>query len=1153
MYFTLQRIIFLVALFSFSCLFVNAQTNSYQKITAKIDSLADAGLPQSALKEVENLDKEARRNNNPAQQIRAAIYRITFISYLKEDALESVIERLKQDIARAEFPAKPVFQSVLAETYWKYYQQNRWNFNHRSTIEKRDTSFRNWDLRTLAREATALYKRSLENESRLRETRVDVLEGILVGDSTSRYLRPTLFDLLAHRSLEFFLTEDWRLPKPVPTFSFNDPGFFADSRTFPNLKFPGLDTNSVVFNAVEVLQRITRFHYDKNNVEALIDITLQRLQFFHKLSDRPDRDTLYLKALTKLAGDTKEYPIQSEVYVNIGRFFWERQSLTEAHKYFQIAKQKYPASFGAKNGEQAIKSITKKELEVECETQVAPGKAILTSVKYRNIKGISCTVYKLSAGEVDKFSQMQEGTSDYTREARKKAREALSYLESFLFTYRDKIPLPVATDYKAHRVENFIDTLQAGYYVAVYKDLELTDSSCIKFTRFQVTNLSALSRWRDGKLEVAALNRETGEPISGAEAEIWEQKPYTTFWSPKTKVAASRTDGAGRARFELRKNINPIVVTRYKGDAYENRFYANFDNNEPATEERTVLFTDRNIYRPGQTIYFKGIEVLVAKNNSSIIARKDVAVELKDGNDKTLRKETLKTNDFGSFNGAFTIPQNILNGSISIKTAFGSVSLRVEEYKKPTYEIVFLPIKELYRLGDSLKVAGVVKTFAGYGISNARVAVWVNRSVSSFKQSDDNSRFTAYRNEVFRDTIKTGSKGEFSVVFKATDTHPDEKELFHNYRISASATEPSGETRSGATGLSVARSRIRLIIDLPETHIYTDSSQLNIRVANHALVNQKAKINIQIFSLDNGGKVYKSRLWEKPDKFLMGKKEFESYFNSYTYKDEDDFKTWKAEKISEFEINQQSEEPKTKDFNFLDSLPSGVYKLAFFAHGEQGDTVSQVRYVTQISSKITGSPTIANLIIPIKIAGKESESAEFLLGTGGECFALMEIYSGKELRSSERIKIREGMERRKVSISLGDNLTVKFLLVYDNRVYQNSFPITRISEKYPLNVKLVTFRDKLQPGDKEQWKLQIKGEAGEKKVAEVLAGMYDASLDVFSGDHIWNTIPASNFVAAPYYWSDGGFGNSVWALTFFDKSGYFPLLERNYEKLNLFG
>ena len=176
MFFTLQRSIFLVVVFSFSCLFTNAQTNSYQKIAAKVDSLANAGLPQSALKEVEILDREARRNNNPAQQIRAAIYRITFISYIREDAIESVIERLKADIVQAEFPVKPVLQSVLAQTYFKYYQQNRWKFSQRSTLENRDTSFKNWDLSALVREATALYKHSMDNESRLRETKVDVLE-----------------------------------------------------------------------------------------------------------------------------------------------------------------------------------------------------------------------------------------------------------------------------------------------------------------------------------------------------------------------------------------------------------------------------------------------------------------------------------------------------------------------------------------------------------------------------------------------------------------------------------------------------------------------------------------------------------------------------------------------------------------------------------------------------------------------------------------------------------------------------------------------------------------------------------------------------------------------------------------------------------------
>ncbi|HMG09324.1 MAG TPA: hypothetical protein VK609_12480, partial [Mucilaginibacter sp.] len=125
------------------CLFliiqpVSAQ-NKYQDIDNRIDSLANLGLPKSALKEVDKLDALAHENSNTPQQIRAAIYRMTFQSYLEENALVAIISRLKTAIDQSQFPVKPVLQSLLAETYWKYYQQHRYQFIQRSRLEKPDS------------------------------------------------------------------------------------------------------------------------------------------------------------------------------------------------------------------------------------------------------------------------------------------------------------------------------------------------------------------------------------------------------------------------------------------------------------------------------------------------------------------------------------------------------------------------------------------------------------------------------------------------------------------------------------------------------------------------------------------------------------------------------------------------------------------------------------------------------------------------------------------------------------------------------------------------------------------------------------------------------------------------------------------------------
>jgi hypothetical protein len=238
---------------------VNAQ-DKYNEIKTRIDSLANIGLPKSALKEVDKLDALARAEKNAPQQIRAVIYRMTFQSYLEEDALVAVISRLEADIAEAKFPVQPVLQSLLAETYWKYYQENRYKFSRRSRLLQADTDFTKWDLQTIITETGRLYGRSLADVKREQDTPISVLNGVLEGDTSTRYLRPTLYDLLVQRAFDFYLSDEAAINKPRLPFTLNDPHFFSDSRTFAGLDIKTTDTASTLYKGIKYLQQATLFH-----------------------------------------------------------------------------------------------------------------------------------------------------------------------------------------------------------------------------------------------------------------------------------------------------------------------------------------------------------------------------------------------------------------------------------------------------------------------------------------------------------------------------------------------------------------------------------------------------------------------------------------------------------------------------------------------------------------------------------------------------------------------------------------------------------------------------------------------------------------------------------------------------------------------------
>ena len=220
------------------------KAQNYQTLNHRIDSLIEIGLPKSALNEVDKLDQLARREKNVPMQIKAVIYRMTFQSYIEENAQVAIINRLRLDIEKTSFPVKPVLQSMLADMFNQYYRQNRYQFSQRSRLEKPSADFTQWDLVTLINETCNLFIASLRDAKREQATPVDILDGILIGDKGTHHLVPTLDDFLFHRALLDLWTDEPSLIKPRLAFSINDPLLFSDSRTFANLSIPTSDTSS---------------------------------------------------------------------------------------------------------------------------------------------------------------------------------------------------------------------------------------------------------------------------------------------------------------------------------------------------------------------------------------------------------------------------------------------------------------------------------------------------------------------------------------------------------------------------------------------------------------------------------------------------------------------------------------------------------------------------------------------------------------------------------------------------------------------------------------------------------------------------------------------------------------------------------------------
>jgi hypothetical protein len=1145
------------------CFTISNAQNKYTRLSLRIDSLANIGLPKSALKEVDKLDALARADNNAAQQVRAVIYRMTFQSYLEEDALVAIITRLKTDIDKADFPVKPVLQSLLAQMYWEYYKENRYRFGQRSKMDKQDVDFRNWDIQTIINETSRMYALSLQDAEKEQNTSVSVLDGVLEGDKETRYLRPTLYDLLVHRAFDFYLSDEAAINKPRLPFTLNEPRFFSDSRAFANLDIKTTDTASTLYKGMKYLQQATLFHLEKNNREALADIEIKRLGVLFAQSSITGKDSLYIKALRQVADNNSASSISAEALVLIGTYYKDQDSLVTAHHYLKKAVTQYPKSHGGKTAAGLLTEIEDKSLSATVEHVNVPGKPLLGLVSYNNISEAKIAVYALTTAQLKQLAGKKRDWDKVTdvspdNDVLKQLRQMQPLQEQQLF-------LPGTKDYRKHSAEFKIDALPVGDYIVLITDPNATKVPNAAITGFKITQLAYTSRTNpNGKTEVQVVDRDNGAPLGGVKITL----SHTVFIKnkeAKTIVVTGLAGADGKYAFAVPKNQQYYMALSYKNDTYSdeqsgfNTPYVESDNSSVA-QVNTIFFTDRQLYRPGQTIYFKGLAISTTDGKSTIMPGENEVVTLRDMNDKVIGEMGLTTNEFGSVQGSFIIPQNVAAGNVSIGTLKGRVNLSVEEYKRPTFHVTFLPVTATYRFGDSVKVKGKVMAFSGYGISNAKVAYHINlRPVAVFNEGfsrrNVGSVWTAAQ-EVKTDTITTNDRGEFEVSYKAD---ADTAKIYTgniNYSITADVTDASGETQTAATSVVISKYPFDITVTIPQKLAVDDNAIIPIKLNNANGQPQKGTVTVKIYNIKQPQHYIKTRVWQTPDQFILTGEEFKKAFPAYVWKSDDDpYKMPLSNKISEVKITADSTAGML-DLSILKNQPAGIYKIFMNARTDKGDTSFLNQFIEVLPRVTTALKTDEDA--PLTTIVKPGAVVKYLIGLANKpSHVLMETFDGAKLLTSKWITLNgpyQQMVGADVPATAKNTFAVQFLTVNDNRMYRfyNKVKVTDTVKK--LDVRFITYRNKLQPGEKEQWKLQITG-ANEKNAAEMLATLYDASLDDIAPAQYWRTDYGYTTPYTPdyYLWVDEAFAHESQVNTNEgDVTMHMPD-DIAYETLNLFG
>ncbi|HEY0355535.1 MAG TPA: alpha-2-macroglobulin, partial [Flavisolibacter sp.] len=296
-------LIFFLLIFSIQSF---AQMKQYDVQWKKVDDLMNKKkLPKSALAEVKKIYALAKKEGQQAQVIKSLVYMAGLQDQTREDNEILSIRDFEKEIAVQKEPAASILRSLLAGQYWNYLQQNRYRFYDRTnTAEFKKEDISTWTLDDLHEKISGLYLASISNEKLLQQTKLDPYNAIIIKGNL-RHLRPTLFDLLAHRALDYFKNDERDISRPSYAFEIRQAEAFAPANQFAAFDFVTRDSSSLQHKALQVYQQLIAFHLNDARPDALVDADIARIEFVYQNAVNENKDSLYKQALENII---QKYP-----------------------------------------------------------------------------------------------------------------------------------------------------------------------------------------------------------------------------------------------------------------------------------------------------------------------------------------------------------------------------------------------------------------------------------------------------------------------------------------------------------------------------------------------------------------------------------------------------------------------------------------------------------------------------------------------------------------------------------------------------------------------------------------------------------------------------------------------------------------------------
>lgn len=1071
----------------------NNKKSSFEKEWEEVKKYDEEKLPQSAIKVLDSILKQAIESKNNQQVIKALIHKNRFKQEIDptDDHLIIDLQGLLNDSIN--IAEKALLQSMLAELYKDSYSNNIWKIKRRNNIVGFVPSDINeWTKNIYIDTIYSMLSSSVEQKEELKKITTENFKDILVLGKDSRKFYPTLYDFLMDRAINISCSiepnrwdEEFRniedkdernslttpakdfvkleydyLIKPISPFYF-----------FRNYSLDLISRNMIPTLILTDLDRLS-FVHEENNGFSIIDYNWDESIWIDELRN-PDfkleenlyyGNLSYYKDMEMLEQVYSDQPESVEIIYDIVQLLNQINSTLRPadiiYEWVQKGIKKYPDYPRTELLKIELGKLENPSIKFKGTSLFYPTKDVQIDAIHKNLQmwgNNKIRVFKVSDDEkcelLSELSPELISKKTYLADTLALNLGKMEY-GHYLLAYGKQSLAEIDSIYKQEQ-----NNKKREYYY---------ESSSKNIYQFTVSSFASFSRQKnEGEFEVYVVDRLSGKPLNNIDIDFYPYNIKDGKGGLSKEKTTIRTNKNGKAIYHAQKReakdryyaVAEYIISkgndRSKPIPLENDYRFTYAKDyDYKTNDSTYinLFTDRNIYRPGQTVYYKA--VYVNTKDSRVISNKELTVEL--FGDNKIAEQKKKTNEFGSISGEFVLPKVGLNGEYRISINNQHTYLRVEEYKRPSYEITFDEITKTYKQGDEVVVKGYAKNFSGVSLQNMDVNYTVSRSAYNF-------RWGMPPVLIESGVVQTDGNGAFEIKFIAQfdiNINRAKDRNIYDFIVDALVTDVNGETQSSKLLVPIGALAMKLSLDMPYKVDKEDTKPIIIKAKNLNNKPISTEGEYTLYRLDENDSIQ--------SQILKG---------SFTANIPSDL----GDKLKKIE--------------------SGKYRLIMTAKDDLKREVEEKKDFLLYSFSDKRPPYKTNewLIVKNDTISKKRDG-EFVFGvTEKNVNVLYQLHNNTTVFEEKFISLSNENKYFKIPYKneYGEGISVSLTYIKDGEFFNKEIIFIKEQEQtdLKLNTILSVFRDYLRPGQQELWTIKVVDSKGHPADAEVLASMYDISLD----------------------------------------------------------